>query len=174
MPKCMIDSSARLGWHFFRARSLIADKSTRPRSPLRSTRLCRVVAALLLLATPAAAQPPEPNEEEAIEVVVHAPRQTHDDVQDGTRPANVTSGEQVREAGGVQSVADALRNQPGTSVQQTTPGQGTVYVRGLSGRAVIHVVDGVRVNSALFRAGNNPYTSLVDLCDWARRADPAQ
>ena len=135
-------------------------------APLRSRWKCArqfpVAAALLLLATPATAQPREPNEEEAIEVVVHAPRQRQDDLQDGTRPANVTSGEQVREAGGVQSVADAVRNQPGTSVQQTTPGQGTIYVRGLSGRAVIHVVDGVRVNSALFRAGNNPYTSLVD------------
>jgi outer membrane receptor protein involved in Fe transport len=61
-----------------------------------------------------------------------------------------------------QSVADALRYQGGVAVQQTTPGQSTIYVRGLSGREVVHLVDGVRVNSTFFRAGNNPYLALID------------
>lgn len=61
-----------------------------------------------------------------------------------------------------QSLADALRTAPSVSVQQTTPGQGTIYLRGLSGRAVIHTVDGVRLNMAFFRAGNNDYLGLVD------------
>lgn len=69
--------------------------------------------------------------------------------------------EQLREVA-PGSLADAMRWQLGTSVQQTTPGQGTVYVRGLSGRAVLHEVDGLRLNAAFFRAGNNPYLGLVD------------
>lgn len=47
-------------------------------------------------------------------------------------------------------------------MQQTTPGQGTIYVRGLSGRAVLHAVDGVRLNMAFFRSGNNDYLGLID------------
>jgi hemoglobin/transferrin/lactoferrin receptor protein len=61
------------------------------------------------------------------------------------------------------TVADALRHAPAASVQQTTPAQATIYVRGLSGRELAHVVDGVRVNSAIYRAGNVPYLALVDI-----------
>lgn len=60
------------------------------------------------------------------------------------------------------SIPDALRRLPGVAVQQTTPGQGTVYVRGMSSREVLILVDGVRLNGALYRAGNNPYLGLVD------------
>ncbi|MCC6527832.1 MAG: TonB-dependent receptor [Polyangiaceae bacterium] len=60
------------------------------------------------------------------------------------------------------SLADALRGHTGVSVQQTSPGQGTVYVRGLSSREVLHLVDGVPLDATIFRAGNNPYLGLVD------------
>lgn len=61
------------------------------------------------------------------------------------------------------SLADGLRTSaPSVSIQQTTPGQGTIYVRGLSGRAVLYAVDGVRLNMAFFRAGNNDYLGLID------------
>jgi outer membrane receptor protein involved in Fe transport len=55
-----------------------------------------------------------------------------------------------------------MRWTPSVSVQQTTPGQGTIYVRGLSGRAVVYSVDGVRLNTAFFRSGNNDYLGLLD------------
>ncbi|RYE89390.1 MAG: TonB-dependent receptor, partial [Myxococcales bacterium] len=67
-----------------------------------------------------------------------------------------------------QSLADALRYQGGVAVQQTSPGQSTIYLRGLSGREVLHLVDGVRVNATLFRAGNNPYLALIDPYSLAR------
>lgn len=60
-------------------------------------------------------------------------------------------------------LADAVRHAPGASVQQTTPSQATIYVRGLSGREVAHYVDGIRLNSTIFRAGNNPFIGLVDV-----------
>ena len=60
----------------------------------------------------------------------------------------------------VSPLGDAVRQQPGVSIQQTTPGQGTIYVRGFSGRAVGSTVDGVRLNTAFFRAGNNPYLAV--------------
>jgi outer membrane receptor protein involved in Fe transport len=77
-------------------------------------------------------------------------------------PATVVSGEEVR-ASSPSSLADGLRTAaPSVSIQQTTPGQGTIQVRGMSGRAVVYAVDGVRLNMAFFRAGNNDYLGLLD------------
>jgi outer membrane receptor protein involved in Fe transport len=61
-----------------------------------------------------------------------------------------------------QTVMEALRNQPGASLQQTTPGQGIVILRGLKGSEVLHVVDGFRLNDAIFRNAPNQYVALVD------------
>jgi outer membrane receptor protein involved in Fe transport len=60
-------------------------------------------------------------------------------------------------------LADAMRHAPSASVQQTSPSQATIYVRGASGRELSHMVDGVRLNSTIFRAGNNPFIGLVDV-----------
>lgn len=61
-----------------------------------------------------------------------------------------------------QTVMDALRRQPGMFVQQTTPGQAVVILRGLKGSEVLHVVDGFRLNDAIFRNAPNQYVALVD------------
>jgi outer membrane cobalamin receptor len=57
---------------------------------------------------------------------------------------------------------DALHGEVGTFVQQTTPGQGVVIVRGLKGSEVLHLVDGFRLNNAIFRNAPNQYIALVD------------
>ncbi len=61
-----------------------------------------------------------------------------------------------------QTAMDALHGEPGTFVQQTTPGQGVVIVRGLKGSEVLHLVDGFRLNNAIFRNAPNQYVALVD------------
>jgi len=61
-----------------------------------------------------------------------------------------------------QTVMEALRGRAGASVQQTTPGQGIVILRGLKGSEVLHVVDGFRLNDAIFRNAPNQYVALVD------------
>jgi hemoglobin/transferrin/lactoferrin receptor protein len=60
------------------------------------------------------------------------------------------------------TVVDHLRGEPGTYVQQTTPGQGIPIIRGLKGSEVLHLVDGFRLNHALFRNAPNQYVALVD------------
>lgn len=95
-----------------------------------------------------------------IEVMVRA-KAAQPDAFDSARAVTTKTSENAHDAS-PQSLADALRHARGLAVQQTTPGQGTIYVRGLSGREVVHLVDGVRVNAAIFRAGNNPYLGLVD------------
>ena len=78
-----------------------------------------------------------------------------------TEAVTSVSGEEL-ERQSLQVVTDALRNQPGVFVQQTTPGQGTAIVRGLKGSEVLHLVDGMRLNNALFRNAPNQYLALVD------------
>ena len=61
-----------------------------------------------------------------------------------------------------QTIADLLHGEPGTYVQQTTPGQGVVIIRGLKGSEVLHLVDGFRLNNAFFRNAPNQYIALID------------
>jgi outer membrane receptor protein involved in Fe transport len=59
-------------------------------------------------------------------------------------------------------LAEMMRGLPGTFFQQTTPGQGIPIIRGLKGSQVLHLVDGMRLNNALFRDAPNQYLGLVD------------
>jgi outer membrane receptor protein involved in Fe transport len=65
-------------------------------------------------------------------------------------------------ASGAPTVMEALRGEAGVFVQQTTPGQSIVIVRGLKGSEVLHLVDGFRLNNAIFRNAPNQYMALVD------------
>ncbi len=58
-------------------------------------------------------------------------------------------------------LTDALAMQPGVFLQQTTPGQGAAIVRGLKGSEVLHLVDGMRLNNAIFRNAPTQYMALV-------------
>jgi outer membrane receptor protein involved in Fe transport len=60
------------------------------------------------------------------------------------------------------SAPDALRYEPGVSVQQTAHGQASPYVRGLTGQQVLLVFDGVRLNNGVYRQGPNQYFFTVD------------
>jgi outer membrane receptor protein involved in Fe transport len=58
-------------------------------------------------------------------------------------------------------MTDSLAAQPGVFLQQTTPGQGAAIVRGLKGSEVLHLVDGLRLNNAIFRNAPTQYMALV-------------
>lgn len=58
-------------------------------------------------------------------------------------------------------LTDGLAMQPGVFLQQTTPGQGAAIVRGLKGSEVLHLVDGMRLNNAIFRNAPTQYMALV-------------
>ena len=61
-----------------------------------------------------------------------------------------------------QTNADLLHGDVGTFVQQTTPGQALVIVRGLKGSEVLHMVDGFRLNDAFLRNAPNQYPALIE------------
>ena len=56
---------------------------------------------------------------------------------------------------------DALSSNVGVYLQQTTPGQGAVIIRGLKGSAILHLVDGMPLSNAIFRSAPTPYLALV-------------
>jgi outer membrane receptor protein involved in Fe transport len=58
-------------------------------------------------------------------------------------------------------VTDALAVEVGVYLQQTTPGQGAPIIRGLKGSSILHLVDGVRLNNAIFRSAPTQYFALV-------------
>jgi hemoglobin/transferrin/lactoferrin receptor protein len=64
----------------------------------------------------------------------------------------------------------ALREVPGVHIQQTTAGQGSPFVRGLTGQQVLSLINGVRFNNSTFRPGANQYTALIDP-DFAERVE---
>jgi len=60
------------------------------------------------------------------------------------------------------SAPDALRYEPGVTIQQTAHGQASPYVRGLTGQQVLLVFDGIRLNNGIYRQGPNQYFFTVD------------
>jgi outer membrane receptor protein involved in Fe transport len=72
----------------------------------------------------------------------------------------LTSEEMMRRPATI--LPQTLRDVTGVHVQQTTSGQGSPFVRGLTGMQVLHLINGVRFNNSTFRPGANQYTALID------------
>jgi outer membrane receptor protein involved in Fe transport len=83
-------------------------------------------------------------------------------------PVVVTQEEMSRRYANI--LPQALRDTPGVHIQQTTSGQGSPFVRGLTGQQVLHLINGVRFNNSTFRPGANQYTALIDH-DFADRVE---
>lgn len=80
-----------------------------------------------------------------------------------TRPIPVTSIEVAKVTNSLNTNAvDLMRSRKGVYVQQTSPGQGSVYIRGRAGRDVLYLFNGLRMNPSFVRSGQNQYFGVVD------------
>jgi hemoglobin/transferrin/lactoferrin receptor protein len=81
-----------------------------------------------------------------------------------TAPASVFAGtqDQIRFDEASRTLVDALRYTPGVMVQKTSYAQSSPFLRGLTGYHTLLMVDGIRLNDSVLRAGPNDLWSTVD------------
>jgi hemoglobin/transferrin/lactoferrin receptor protein len=60
------------------------------------------------------------------------------------------------------TLPEALRELPGVSIQKTSNGQGSPYIRGFTGFRNLLLIDGIRFNNSTFREGPNQYWNTID------------
>jgi outer membrane receptor protein involved in Fe transport len=80
---------------------------------------------------------------------------------ESSRAVSAISGEEFSERSSA-TTAELLREEPGLLVQKTTYGHGAPIVRGLIGRHVLLLYDGIRLNRSTFRSGGNQYLNTVN------------
>jgi outer membrane receptor protein involved in Fe transport len=78
------------------------------------------------------------------------------------RAISTASAEEMRRRPAV-ALPQALREEPGVHVQQTTASQGSVFMRGLTGQRIVALVDGIRYNNTTFRPGPTQYLATVPI-----------
>lgn len=75
--------------------------------------------------------------------------------------AESVAGETIRRRA-YRTTPQVLSSLPGVMVQETSPGQGSPYIRGFTGYQNLLMIDGVRLNNSVFRSGPNEYWNLID------------
>jgi len=60
------------------------------------------------------------------------------------------------------STPDLLVRETGVLVQKTNLGSGSPFIRGLTGKHILLLLDGVRLNNSLYRYGPHQYLNTID------------
>lgn len=132
----------------------------KPSTPIRSKGVA-TLAALFAMTTPALATgqaPPEPDDEgETVTVTARHAQPLFDSGRSGDV---VTHDDLVLQASA--TLPDALDEIPGVLIQKTDAASGALFIRGLVGRQNLVLIDGVRLNNAIFRSGPVQYLNTLD------------
>lgn len=102
-----------------------------------------------------------PSRGEPVETIVVTATRTAVEAFDVPTAVTVVGREDI-ERTSLQVLPALLQGRAGVFVQQTTAGQAIPIIRGLKGSEVLHLVDGMRLNNAIFRNSPNQYTALLD------------
>ncbi|MBA2492337.1 MAG: TonB-dependent receptor [Gammaproteobacteria bacterium] len=79
-----------------------------------------------------------------------------------TPQATTVIGERAIAQANVSQTPDLLRYAHGVYVQRTNLGGGSPFIRGLTGKQVLILVDGVRLNNSFYRFGPHQYLNTID------------
>ncbi len=109
---------------------------------------------------PVRAQESESPEPRAPEIVVTATR-VERELFETPQAVTVIDDEQVREANAT-ATPDLFTYAEGVYIQKTNLGGGSPFIRGLTGKQVLLLVDGVRLNNSFYRFGPHQYLNTLD------------
>lgn len=101
------------------------------------------------------------NDSDDVEHVLVTASKKQQSVEDLSKAVSVVTKAEILEKN-ITLLPDLLRDEAGVYIQQTTPGQGIPIIRGLKGSENVHLIDGMRLNTAFFRNSPNQYLALVD------------
>jgi len=68
----------------------------------------------------------------------------------------------IQERKMAKSTAEIFSDTPSIGPQKTSGGQGSPYIRGLTGYHTLLLIDGIRLNNSVFRSGPNQYWNTID------------
>jgi hemoglobin/transferrin/lactoferrin receptor protein len=103
----------------------------------------------------------EPVAIEGDPLLVEAQRIPVDGIDRQSLPITTVSGAELTSKS-TNTAVDLLRAESGVFIQQTSIGQGSVYIRGRAGRDVLYLFNGLRMNPSFVRSGQNQYFGSVD------------
>ncbi len=81
---------------------------------------------------------------------------------DAPRSVSIITAAELRRRN-CRTVPEALNEVAGVLVQETNYGGGSPIIRGLVGNQILLLLDGVRLNNAIYRLGPNQYLNLIDI-----------
>jgi outer membrane receptor for ferrienterochelin and colicin len=140
------------------------------------TNVCRLILFGVALAVPSAAWAqvgpaadvlPDLSFDQLLGVKVYAAARHDQRPFDSPRSVSVITADEILRSG-YRTVPEALNDMVGIVVQETNYGGGSPIIRGMIGNQVLILVDGVRMNNAIYRIGPNQYLNTVDVSNVER------
>ena len=127
-----------------------------------SPQLRLTIACIATLAAARAENPAAPIKISILDETIFTATRTETSLFDAPYTAHVIGSDDFRDRRRVRIFPDALAETPGVMLQRTSLGQTSPFIRGFTGFRTLALVDGIRLNNAVFREGPNQYWGTID------------